>query len=159
MFYDDILIYSPKLAAHKQHVETALKILQQHQLYVKWSKCAFGQTRIEYLGHIITGEGVAADHSKVACMLSWPMPNYVKSLRGFLGLTGYYRRFVKNYGLISRPLTELLKKGKFMWNEAANEAFNILNVAMSSAPVLALPDFKLPLHLRLMPLMLALVLY
>lgn len=85
------------------------------------SKCSFVQVRVEYLDHIVTGEGGVADPSKVECMTKWPSPISVQSLRGFLGLTGYYQRFVKNYGLIAKPLTDFLKKDieAFEWNEEA----------------------------------------
>ena len=113
VFFDDILIYSPDLTTHLHHLSLVLNTLRTHSLYAKLSKCTFGQNQVEYLGHIVTEAGVSADPAKVEAMLSWPAPTNVKALRGFLGLTGYYRRFVKGYGVIVRPLTELLKKGQF----------------------------------------------
>jgi hypothetical protein len=105
VFLDDILVYSPTLETHLQHLETTLLQLQQHQLFVKRSKCTFGVEQVEYLGHIISREGVAADLAKINSMLDWPIPKTVTGLRGFLGLTGYYRKFVRDYGKICRPLT------------------------------------------------------
>ncbi|XP_026410722.1 uncharacterized protein LOC113305945 [Papaver somniferum] len=111
--FDDILIYSPDMETHLQHFSTAFSILKEHSLFAKFSKCSFGQSQIEYLGHIISSEGVAADPEKISCMVKWTIPTTLRYLRGFLGLTGYYRKFVNNYGLICKPLTDLLKKTNF----------------------------------------------
>ena len=144
VFFDDILVYSPTMEAHVDHLTTVFEVLHQHQLYVKLSKCSFGQSSLEYLGHIVSKQGVAVDSSKVVAMVEWPQPKTIKSLRGFLGLIGYYRKFVKNYGMISKPLTQLLKKNQFQWSEEATLAFQQLKVAMTTTPVLALPDFSQP---------------
>ncbi|XP_026435129.1 uncharacterized protein LOC113332842 [Papaver somniferum] len=108
------------MESHKLHLQKVLSVLRQHQLHAKLSKCYFAQTELEYLDHIITAQGVVADPAKISCMTSWPTPNTIKALRGFLGLTGYYRKFVR----------------------AAEEAFNKLKMAMTTTPVLTLPDFS-----------------
>ena len=116
----------------------------QNQLYAKKSKCTFGHSEVEYLGHIVSSEGVKIDPKKVLAMQQWPTPTYVKALRGFLGLTGYYKKFIKNYGLIFAPLTNLLKKDSFKWTVEADFAFQHLKAAVMSPPILALPDFSKP---------------
>lgn len=141
VFFYDILVYSLSWTLHLQHLESVLKILREQSLYAKRSKCHFGQTKVEYLGHIISGDGIATDPNKISSMLSWPKPRTLKQLRGFLGLKGYYRKFVKGYGAISSPLTSLLKKDNFHWTAEADDAFQKLKNAMSTAPVLGLPDF------------------
>ncbi|PWA55521.1 hypothetical protein CTI12_AA426720 [Artemisia annua] len=140
---DELLgLYSPTLEVHVQHLRMVLQLLRQNTLYAKQSKCVFGADKVEYLGHVITREGVATDDSKIEAMKNWPTPKNLKQLRGFLGLTGYYRRFVKNYAVISHPLTQLLKKNGFVSSNVAQEAFEALKQAMVQAPVLKLPNFK-----------------
>ena len=110
VFFDDILIFSETLEDHLAHLEEVFKTLQENQLVVNLSKCIFAQLQVEYLGHIIRGDGVATDPVKIEAITQWPAPENVSQLRSFLGLTGYYRRFVQNYGYICKPLFNALKK-------------------------------------------------
>jgi hypothetical protein len=142
VFFDDILIYSKTWADHLRHLRAVLDELQRHQLFVKRSKCLFGTSSVAYLGHVISAAGVAMDSAKVAAIHDWPPPRSVRAVRGFLGLAGYYRRFVHNYGTVAAPLTALLKKDGFAWDDAAMAAFVALKAAVSSAPILAMPDFS-----------------
>lgn len=141
VFFDDILVYSADLETHLTHLEKVFVKLQQHSLKVKGSKCSFGTTQVEYLGHVVNAEGVAVDPSKIECIKQWKQPTTLKGLRGFLGLAGYYRKFVKNFGLIAKPLTNMLKKDSFVWSSAAEQSFLDLKAALIATPVLALPDF------------------
>jgi hypothetical protein len=100
VFFDDILIYSSTISDHVQHLRAVLEVLKENHLFAKLSKCTFGQTKIEYLGHVINGKGVATDLAKISIIQSWPSPTNVTQLRAFLGLTGYYKRFIEGYGMI-----------------------------------------------------------
>jgi hypothetical protein len=119
------------------------QILEQNHLFLKRSKCSFAQKSLEYLGHIISTAGVATDPAKIEAVQQWPRPSNIKQLRGFLGLAGYYRKFIRQFGVICRPLTNLLKKNTtFVWSPLTNDAFVTLKKALVQAPVLALPDFS-----------------
>jgi hypothetical protein len=141
VFFDDILIYSRTWADHLRHLRAVFRALQQHQLFVKRSKCAFAASSVAYLGHVVSAAGVAMDPAKVQAVRDWPLPRSARAVRGFLGLAGYYRKFVPHYGTIAAPLTALLKDG-FSWSEDAAAAFAALKEAVTSAPVLAMPDFS-----------------
>ncbi|CAN7067397.1 unnamed protein product [Brassica rapa subsp. trilocularis] len=141
VFFDDILIYSRSWDEHLQHLHEVFQILAQHQLFLKPSKCTFGATVIEYLGHFISAEGVSTDPSKIKTIEHWPTPSSQKQLRSFLGLANYYRRFIQAYSIIAKPMTSLLKKDGFCWNLDATNAFNALKIVLTTTPVLALPDF------------------
>ncbi|MCH80874.1 Ty3/gypsy retrotransposon protein, partial [Trifolium medium] len=148
VFFDDILVYSSNWQDHLKHLDAVMQILQENTLFVKLSKCSFGVLEIEYLGHMVTGHGVSMDKDKVQAVINWPTPKNVNQLRGFLGLTGYYRRFIKSYAKIASPLTDLLKKAAYEWNDQAELAFQQLKTAITSAPVLALPNFHKPFILE-----------
>ena len=142
VFFDDILIYSKTYKNHLEHVEQVLQLLAQHQWRVKGSKCEFATRSVAYLGFVITEHGVATDPSKIQVIKDWPAPSNVKELRRILGMCGYYRKFIRQYGVITQPLTHLLKKGvPFVWSSETQKAFAVLKQALVSAPVLVLPDF------------------
>jgi len=145
VFIDDILIYSKTWDDHLQHIRAVLTLLQQHKFQVKLSKCSFAKQQLTYLGHIVSSEGVATDPTKIESIKNWPRPANVKDLRSFLGMAGYYRRFVAQFGIISKPLTNLLRKGTlYVWTPETETAFQALKKALISAPVLALPNFSIP---------------
>ncbi|CAJ2672993.1 unnamed protein product [Trifolium pratense] len=148
VFFDDILIYSKNVKEHQTHLHQVLSILLSNQFVANKAKCKFGCKQIDYLGHIISGEGVSVDPEKIKCMLEWPEPKNVKGVRGFLGLTGYYRKFIRNYGKLAKPLTELTKKDSFVWGSEATIAFNVLKQIMTSPPVLVLPNFEIPFEVE-----------
>ena len=123
VFFDDILVYSKSLIEHVLHLKTVFDILKQNQLFAKMTKCSFAQPSVEYLGNIISGQGVATDPKKIQAIKDWPTPKNVTELRGVLGLTGYYRRYIRDYGLICRPLFQALKKDNFQWNTEQSHLF------------------------------------
>jgi hypothetical protein len=141
VFFDDILNYNMSWSEHLQHVRLVFSVLQAHKLFMKRSMCSFGCIKVSYLGHVISAVGVSMDLRKVRAMLDWPVSESVRAVRAFLGLAGYYHRFIRDYGRIAAPLTKLTRKGGFCWDEAAGEAFRLLQRALTTVPVLQLPDF------------------
>ncbi|WVZ88384.1 hypothetical protein U9M48_034911 [Paspalum notatum var. saurae] len=144
VFFDDILIYSSSWAEHLRHVGIVPHALRAHQLHLKRSKCSFGTTSVTYLGHVISADGVAMDADKVAAVASWPAPRAARGLRGFLGLVGYYRKFIRDFGIIAAPLTRLLRRDAFAWDDESRAAFQALKGALTTGPVLQMPDFDKP---------------
>jgi hypothetical protein len=140
VFFDDILIYSKTWQAHLAHVDQVLHLLSKHKLFLKQSKCGFGTSEVEYLGHIVGKDGVWVDSKKIEAMQDWPHRKTLKSLCGFLSLTGCYRKFVQNYGKIT-PLTALLKKNAFTWTPTTDQSFHAFKKAMCTTSVLELPNF------------------
>ncbi|GKA36214.1 retrovirus-related pol polyprotein from transposon 17.6 [Tanacetum coccineum] len=142
VLFDDLLVYSTTLTAHLEHLECVLTCLQEHQFYVKRSKCVFGAATLEYLGHIISKHGVEMDPKKISGVREWHVPQSQRQVRGFLGLAGYYQRFIKGYATLAVPLTDLLRNDGFKWEDREYEAFEALKQRLSDAPVLGLPDFN-----------------
>jgi hypothetical protein len=144
VFFGDILIFNTSWSSHLQHVWAVLLCLHEHGLAVKRSKRSFGATTVAYLGHIISEHGMAMDTDKVEVVKSWPPPRTVRVVRDFLGLTDYYRRFIHGYDDIVAPLTQLLKREALCWSLVAAAVFDALKAALTTAPVLQLPDFSRP---------------
>nr|XP_040253990.1 uncharacterized protein LOC109737009 [Aegilops tauschii subsp. strangulata] len=126
---------------HEVHLRLVLEKLREHQLYAKFSKCGFWLDEVAFLGHVVSGNGVAVDPSKVAAVTEWETPTTVGEIRSFLGLAGYYRRFIENFSKIAKPMTEFLKKEKkFVWTDECEASFQELKQRLVTAPVLTLPD-------------------
>nr|GFC57325.1 peroxidase 64 [Tanacetum cinerariifolium] len=142
VFFDDILVYSRTLADHLQHLTTVLDILATNNFYAKITKCCFGVSKVNYLGHVISSSGVAVDQSKVQAVLDWPTPKNAKGVRGFLGLAGYYRKFIKHFGTMAAPLHKLVGKTPFYWDSSTERAFQQLNQSLTTALTLGLPDWS-----------------
>jgi hypothetical protein len=136
VFIDDILIYSKNREEHEEHLKLVLQVLREHQLYAKLSKCDFFQKQVHYLGHVISEEGVAVDPDKIKSIMDWPTPKDVSDIRSFMGLAGYYRRFIKGFSKIGFPITSLQKKGvKFIWTSECEEIFQEMKYLLTNACV------------------------
>jgi hypothetical protein len=127
VFIDDILIYSKNEEAHAEHLRIVLQRLRDHKLYAKFSKCEFWLDIVKILGHTISKDGISVDPSKVQEVMDWKPPKSVHQIRSFLGLAGYYHRFIPDFSRIAKAMTKLLKKGvKYVWSEACDQAFHTL---------------------------------
>ncbi|XP_073277711.1 uncharacterized protein [Primulina huaijiensis] len=139
VFIDDILVYSPSEEDHKEHLHLTLQMLREKELYAKFKKCEFWLKSVTFLGHIISKEGVSVDPKKVEAITGWPRPKAVTEIRSFLGLAGYYRKFVEGFSSIATPLTKLTQKNsKFNWSEECEKSFQTLKEKLASTPVLVL---------------------
>ncbi|WVZ80404.1 hypothetical protein U9M48_027877 [Paspalum notatum var. saurae] len=138
VFIDDILIYTKSEKEHEEHLRIVLNWLREHKLYAKFSKCAFWLKEMSFLGHILSEKGVAVDPSEVKDVLNWKQPETVTEIRSFLGLAGYYRRYIKDFSKTAKPMTSLMKKNvKYVWSSNCEEAFQTLKKLLTSAPMLA----------------------
>lgn len=148
VFFNDILVYSKDWEQRLRHLASVLHILRENQFKVNQKKCAFGRQQVEYLGHIISIHGVAADPQKVRSVVDWPIPRNMKGVKGFLGLTGCYHRFIANYGQTAKLFAELTKKDGFQWNQNALTTFESLKRVVTLTPVLVLPNFAIPFEVE-----------
>ena len=143
VYLDDILIFSQNLEEHWKHLRWALDRLREAKLYGRLHKCEFLKDQVEYLGFEVSPRGVQASPGKVRANIDWPRPKGVHDVRSFLGLASYYRRFVRGFSEMARPLTALTKAGvEWEWSTPQHQAFNRLKLALTTAPVLKLPDFE-----------------
>lgn len=149
VFIDDILVFSRSEDDHLKHLETVLRTLMEHQLYLKLSKCRFGLPEVEFLGHVVSREGIKVDPAKTTAVREWPRPTNPQDVRQFLGLAGYYRKFQPHYSHITSPLTDLTKSDyQWRWREDVEQrAFDSVKEALSNPPVLAFPDPAKPYEL------------
>ncbi|GAA0145743.1 hypothetical protein LIER_05867 [Lithospermum erythrorhizon] len=141
VFIDDILIYSRSELEHDEHLRKVLETLSVNELYPKFPKCEFWLGKVQFLGHVISGEGISVDPQKVEAVMNWERPTSVTEVRSFLGLTGYYRRFIQDFSLIATLMTKLTRNGvPFVWSEECDNCFNELKRRLATAPVLILPS-------------------
>ncbi|KAD5961162.1 hypothetical protein E3N88_12635 [Mikania micrantha] len=141
VFIDDILIYSQNEEDHKQHLKLVLQLLAKEKLYAKFSKCEFWLKEVHFLGHVVNDRGIQVDPSKIEAVKKWEAPTTPTEIRQFLGLAGYYRRFIENFSKIAKPLTMLTQKEqKYKWGSEQEEAFQLLKHKLCHAPILSLPD-------------------
>jgi hypothetical protein len=145
VFIDDTLIYSKSEEGHAEHLRIVLQVLKDKKLYAKLSKCEFWLKEVSFLGHIISGSGIAVDPSKVEAISQWETPKSVTEIRSFLGLAGYYCRFMEGFLKIALQLTQLTCKGKaFVWDAQCENSFNELKRRLTTAPILILPKSDEP---------------
>lgn len=148
VFFDDILVYSSSFPTHLDHLEAVFSTLLKGSFFLRRSKCIITEQCLNYLGHIISLQGVAPDSEKIQAMTQWPIPMSTFDLQSFLVLTGFYRKFIKNYATTVVPLTILLCKDKFSWSPEAQATFQQLKYLMTQAPILATSDFTVPFTLE-----------
>ena len=136
VFVDDIFIYSQSEEEHEDHLRIVLQALRDHQLYVKFSKCEFWLIEVRFLGHVVSPSGVSVDPEKVEVVMSWERPKSVFEIRSFLGLVGYYMRFIKDFSRLAAPMTRLTRKGvKFEWDDLCEKAFQELKRRLTTASI------------------------
>jgi hypothetical protein len=141
VFIDDILIYSKSESDHEEHLRLVLHKLRDNQLYAKFSKCEFWIDEVSFLGHIISNGGISVNPAKVKEIMEWSVPTTVTEIQSFLGLAGYYRRFIEGFSKIAKPMTSLLEKGReFKRDEKCQESFDQLKKGLMSPPVMVMPD-------------------
>src|ERR1035438_4389434 len=145
IYIDDILIFSKSKEEHAGHVQHVLEKLCQNKLFAKLSKCDFAKDKVEYLGHIVSAQGIHPDPKKVSVIKDWPRPKSVHELQHFLGMVNFYRRFMEKFAHVAQPLTDLLlQECPFEWHDREQGAFEQLKGALMKTPVLLLPNLNMP---------------
>nr|GFC09764.1 putative reverse transcriptase domain-containing protein [Tanacetum cinerariifolium]GFC09771.1 putative reverse transcriptase domain-containing protein [Tanacetum cinerariifolium] len=138
IFIDDILIYSKNKEEHEEHLKLILKLLKKEELYAIFSKCEFWISKVQFLGHVIDSKGIHVDSTKIESIKDWTSPKSPTEIRQFLGLSGYYRRFIEGFSKIAKSMTKLTQKNaKFDWGEKEEAAFQLIKQKLCSAPILA----------------------
>ncbi|GKA02945.1 putative reverse transcriptase domain-containing protein, partial [Tanacetum coccineum] len=141
VFINDILIYSKSKEEHEEHLKLILELLKKEELYAKFSKCDFWLPKVQFLGHVIDSEGIHVDPAKIESIKYWASPKTPTEIHQFLGLVGYYQRFIEGFSNIAKPMIKLTQKNvKFEWGEKEEAAFQLLKHKLCSAPILALPE-------------------
>ncbi|XP_057850722.1 uncharacterized mitochondrial protein AtMg00860-like [Cryptomeria japonica] len=141
IFIDDILIYSKNEKEHKKHLRIVLQQLRDRNIFGKFSKCAFFQEKVHYLGHVIFAEGISVYPTKIEAIVDWPTPQNVTDVRSFMGLARYYKKYVEGFSKITTPITSLQKKGKkFEWTEKCDEAFQLFKQKLTTTPIFPILD-------------------
>ncbi|XP_045090164.1 uncharacterized mitochondrial protein AtMg00860-like [Aegilops tauschii subsp. strangulata] len=142
VYFDDILIYSKTLEDHVGHIKCVLAVLREEKLYANVEKCTFCTNKVVFLGFVVSAKAVEVDEEKIKAIREWVPPQNVSQVRSFLGLAGFYCRFVKDFSSIAAPMNELNKKDTpFQWGDAQDKSFQELKMRLILAPLLSLPDF------------------
>ncbi|PKU75232.1 RNA-directed DNA polymerase [Dendrobium catenatum] len=142
VYFDDILIYSSSFVEHVDQLKAIFGTLRNHQLLINLDKCEFVAPKIQFLGFVLSTEGIQTSPQKISAIQKWTNPKSITDVRSFHGLANYYRRFIKGFGEITAPITNCLKSSKFSWGREIQHSFELINAALSLAPVLAFPDFN-----------------
>ncbi|GKF08886.1 putative reverse transcriptase domain-containing protein, partial [Tanacetum coccineum] len=141
IFIDDILIYSKDKKEHEEHLKAILELLKEEKLYAKFSKCEFWIPKVQFISHVIDSRGIHVDPAKIESIKDWVSPKIPTEIRQFLGLAGYYRRFIEGFSKIAKSMTNLTQKGiKFDWGKKEEDTFQLIKQKLCSAPILALPE-------------------
>ncbi|GJY03762.1 putative reverse transcriptase domain-containing protein [Tanacetum coccineum] len=141
IFIDDILVYSKNKKEHEEHLKAILKLLKKEELYAKFSKCEFWIPKVQFLGHVIDSQGIHVDPIKIESIKDWASLKTPTEIQKFLGLAGYYQRFIEGFLKIAKPMTKLTqKKVKFVWGDKQEATFQLLKQNLCSAPILTLPE-------------------